>query len=112
MNWLEEGKRSGKHHVIRNPKITRDYLGMIIDQAEKQWGIVDPVRVTNVEKILKKRTVDHVHDLQLGGIDHVSNLTLVDSFVSADFGKQIYLHLANIPIGTKFTKVIEKVSKK
>ena len=56
--------------------------------------------------------VDHIHELQLGGRDHASNLKLIDPSVNTSFGKQIQLQLADLPVGTKITEVVEKVGKK
>jgi len=94
---------------VRNPAVTDRYRDGIIEQAEKQWGATDPSRVDRVEKALKRLQVDHMHELQLGGLDHASGLSLIDGSINASFGKQIQLQLAKVPVGTKITEVVEKV---
>ncbi|MEE0345696.1 MAG: HNH endonuclease signature motif containing protein [Adlercreutzia sp.] len=50
--------------------------------------------------------VDHVIDLQLGGIDHVSNMRPLDASVNRSMGAQIHYLIKDLPEGTKIGNVI------
>ena len=45
--------------------------------------------------------VDHMHDLQLGGLDEVSNMSPLDLSVNRSLGPQIQGQIKNLPVGTK-----------
>ncbi|ANT51225.1 hypothetical protein [Mesorhizobium amorphae] len=49
--------------------------------------------------------IDHVIDLQLGGLHQLSNFAILDSSVNRSAGKQIYDLIKNLPIGTVINKV-------
>ncbi|MBE4582508.1 hypothetical protein BOO34_14575 [Vibrio navarrensis] len=49
--------------------------------------------------------VDHVHDLQLGGSDTLSNMSPLDSSVNRSLGSQIHHQIKNLPLGTVIDKV-------
>ena len=44
--------------------------------------------------------VDHVRDLQLGGVDDVSNMSPLNSSVNRSLGPQIHHQIKVLPIGT------------
>ena len=48
--------------------------------------------------------VDHIIDLQLGGVDDVSNMNPLDSSVNRSLGTQIQHIIKQFPIGTIFNK--------
>ena len=96
---------------IRDPKLTDNYRRGIVSQAQKQWGATDPGRVQRIERLMKGLHADHLHELQLGGIDHVSALTMLDKQVNMSVGSQIMHQLKGLPDGTRITSVLEKVSK-
>lgn len=50
--------------------------------------------------------VDHVIDLQLGGIDHVCNMRPLDASVNRSMGAQIHYLIKDLPEGTKIGNVI------
>ncbi|MEC4272978.1 RHS repeat-associated core domain-containing protein [Adlercreutzia sp. R25] len=50
--------------------------------------------------------VDHVIDLQLGGVDHVSNMRPLDASVNRSMGAQIHYLIKDLPEGTKIGNVI------
>ncbi len=54
--------------------------------------------------IPEKHDIDHTIDLQLGGIDDVTNMNPLDLSVNRSLGSQIYNQIKNYPIGTKFGK--------
>lgn len=50
--------------------------------------------------------VDHVIDLQLGGIDHVCNMRPLDASVNRSMGAQIHYLIKDLPEGTRIGNVI------
>ena len=52
--------------------------------------------------------MDHVHDLQLGGIDDTSNMSGLDRSVNRSLGKQINNRTKDLPNGTTIRKVTIK----
>ena len=50
----------------------------------------------------------HLHELQLGGADHLSALTMLDKGVNRSVGPQIRHQLKDLPSGTKISRVLEK----
>ena len=59
-------------------------------------------------KIKKGEDVDHVQDLQLGGIDDTSNMSGLDRSVNRSLGKQINNRTKDLPNGTTIRKVTIK----
>ena len=51
------------------------------------------------------KDLDHVHDLQLGGVDEATNLKLLDLSVNRSFGSQIHHQIKNCPVGTLITHI-------
>ena len=102
------GKLVKTDGIVRDPAVTGDYRAGIIEQAKRQWPD-QPERVVAIKERMMDLQADHMHELQLGGLDHASGLSLVDGSINASFGKQIQLQLAKVPVGTKITKVVEKV---
>ncbi len=102
------GKLVKTDGAVRDPAVTRDHRAGIIEQAKRQWPD-QPERVMAVKERMMDLQADHMHELQLGGLDHASGLSLIDGSINASFGKQIQLQLEKVPVGTKITEVVEKV---
>ena len=49
--------------------------------------------------------VDHIHDLQLGGKDTMSNLQMLNKGVNRSVGPQVQHQVKNVPVGTKIKKI-------
>jgi hypothetical protein len=49
--------------------------------------------------------IDHIIDLQLGGLHQLSNFAILDSSVNRSLGKQIHDLIKNFPVGTVINKV-------
>ncbi len=49
--------------------------------------------------------VDHLHELQLGGIDNVGNMRMIDKGVNRSIGSQIMHQIKNLQNGTQITKI-------
>ena len=77
-----------KEDIHRDPNVTKDF------------------RENNAEFIPDGYDIDHVIDLQLGGIDHVSNLRPLDASVNRSMGAQIHYLIKDLPPGTKIGNVI------
>ena len=56
------------------------------------------------DSIQKGFDIDHVIDLQLGGIDDISNMSALDRSVNRSLGVQIKNAIKDYPIGTVFGK--------
>jgi hypothetical protein len=97
-----------KTEGVRNLAIIDRYRDGIIEQAKLQW-LNQPERIESIEDLMDHRQADYMHELQLGGLDQASGLSLIDGSINASFGKQIQLQLAKVPVGTKITEVVEKV---
>lgn len=59
-------------------------------------------KANEIDSIPKGKDVDHIIDLQLGGVEDIINMQLLDSSVNRSLGKQIQLQIKKYPIGTKF----------
>ena len=107
----KRGKLVKADASLRDPNIIRAYRRGVANQADKQWGISDPARAQRVKSYMERLDVDHLHELQLGGLDHASALRFLDQSVNRSVGSQLRHQLAKLPDGTKITSVVEKVSK-
>lgn len=96
-----------KTDVIRDKTILREYRSNIMTQAKKQWGN-DPQRVENIRALLRNLDADHLHELQLGGLDQLSSLSLLDKQVNRSIGAQVQQQIKDLSVGTKITSVVEK----
>ena len=108
---LNEAIRSGKLKKmtpVRDTKITERYRDNIVTQAEKQWGQTEPERVERIERLIKNMDADHVHELQLGGVDELSALSMLDKGINRSVGVQLMHQLKHLPEGTRITRIIEE----
>jgi len=71
-----------------------------IAAAERQYGTSDPAKFNRLMDKLDTMDVDHIKDLQLGGLDDASNLWLLDSEVNQGIGRQIWQQIKNLADGT------------
>jgi hypothetical protein len=56
-------------------------------------------------KVKKGQDVDHIQDLQLGGLDKTSNMKGLDNSVNRSLGPQIQSRIKDLPAGTKIRNV-------
>lgn len=61
-----------------------------------------------MSKVKKSQDVDHTIELQLGGLDNVSNMKGLDSSVNRSFGRQIQNQIKDLPAGTQIRNVTIK----
>lgn len=92
--------------VVRDKYITEKYRYKIKEQAEKQWKKSDLERYQNVKKLIDDSHVDHLHELQVMGQDHASNLCMIQPRVNSSIGAQIRQQIKNLPDGTPISNVI------
>ena len=108
MNDVAERGKAFKTTTARDDTVTAQYRRGLLNRAERQWKETDPVKYNSMRERIFKMDADHMHELQLGGIDHASALTMLDRSVNRSFGAQIRPQLAKMPEGTQITKVVEK----
>ncbi|MEE4024439.1 HNH endonuclease signature motif containing protein [Gordonia sp. PKS22-38] len=91
-SFNEKVKESGFERqpgpFVRDPKVREEFL--------ESQGLTRPP--TGLQ-------VDHVRDLQAGGVDEVSNLQLLDGSVNTSFGSQLRNLMSQQPPGTVFGAV-------
>lgn len=91
--------------VVRDQYITQKYRINIENQAEKQWGMTQPDRVEAIEKLMIQRQADHMQDLQVKGLDHPSNLWMLQEKTNRDLGIQLRQQIRKLPDHTPIDKV-------
>jgi len=108
---LAERGKLAKAAVVRDRKITDVYRQNLINRAERMWRQSEPERVDAILRLMQKRQVDHLQDLQIMGADSLSNLGMLDSRVNMSLGSQIAQQLKKFPEGTKIMKIEVKSAK-
>jgi RHS repeat-associated protein len=95
--------------VARNPAITREYRQNMIRRIWAQYGARNPVFAEQlIHRVRRRMDVDHIHELQLGGLDASSNLRFLDSFTNWHVGtQQIWSQIRDLPVGTPIRIHIE-----
>ena len=101
-----------KTQTVRDTDVTFQYRKDLLDRAKKDWEHANPAKHQRFKDLLDRVDADHLHELQLGGIDHRSALTMLDKPVNRSFGAQIRPQLAKMPEGTPISQVVEKAGKK
>lgn len=84
----EKGFQQETGPFTRDPKVRKEFL--------ESMGL---------ERVPTGQHVDHVVDLQAGGIDHMSNMQLLDSTVNTSFGSRLSKLMGEHPPGTVFGAV-------
>lgn len=79
---------TSKENIHRDPNVTKNF------------------RKNNSDHIPDGYDVDHVIDLQLGGVDSASNLRPLDASVNRSMGARIHYLIKDLPEGTKIGNVI------
>jgi hypothetical protein len=111
LNDIAERGKAFKADAVRNKAVVRDYKDALLDRAKQQWKHSDPEKYQSMKMRIKNMDADHMHELQLGGLDHSSMLNMLDQSVNRSFGVQIQKQLAKMPDGTPITNVVEKGTK-
>lgn len=103
----ERGKLSKGHSMVRGSEV-RSYRRSLIQSAKNKWEITDPNKFKSITNRIKNMDVDHMHELQLNGLDVRGNLSMLDKSVNRSIGAQIQKQLKDLPVGTKITGVTIK----
>ncbi len=105
---LAERGKLVKSPVIRDKKVTDQYRQNLLVRAKKLWKDSEPTRYEKIKNLINDLDVDHIHDLQLFGIDKTSNLGMLNQSVNRSIGSQVYHQLKKVPEGTNITNIIIK----
>ena len=109
----ERGKLSkAPNPVQRDGSVTKAYRTKLQERAQKQWKESEPERYKNVKQLIEDKHVDHMHELQVMGQDHFSNMSMLHPRVNTSVGSQIYGQIKKLPDGTPITKVTIKEKSK
>jgi hypothetical protein len=111
LNDLAERGKLSKSASVRDKNVTREYRDSLLDRAKNQWQKSEPEKYKKFENLLDRMDADHMHELQLGGLDHVKMLDMLDRSVNRSIGSQIRHQLSQMPDGTPIIQVIEKGKK-
>lgn len=85
--------------VERDPSVTGDWKSRLIQRAYRMFG--SGPRADHLRDLVRRHHADHLHELQLGGPDHPSNLILLDPHTNTEIGlHQIRPQIRNLPDGT------------
>ncbi|HEY7327872.1 MAG TPA: hypothetical protein VH592_09545 [Gemmataceae bacterium] len=102
----ERGKlRKAPNPVPRDPTVTANYKDALIRRAYELYGKSNPAKFNSLRDKIRSMHPDHVHDLQLSGLDEASNLALLDADVNVGLGNQIWQQIRDLPQGTVIDKV-------
>ncbi|HEX4705603.1 MAG TPA: hypothetical protein VH352_26005 [Pseudonocardiaceae bacterium] len=109
----DDGKLSkAKNPVNRDPNVTKQYRQDMIDRIYRQYHDQNPAFSDKlIDRVTRRMSPDHVHELQLGGPDTAANLHFLDRYTNEQIGlRQIWPQIKNLPDGTPIR--IEVVNKK
>lgn len=92
-----------KAKSVRDRNITKKYRQDIIDRIYAQYNHVNPQFSKKlIDRVTRRMQPDHVHELQLGGLDAAVNLKFLDTFTNWHVGtRQIRPQIRNLPDGTR-----------
>jgi YD repeat-containing protein len=95
--------------VARDPSVTNAYRQDMIRRIWAQYGTQNRELANKlIDRVTRRMSPDHVHELQLGGADAASNLRFLDRFTNWHVGtQQIRPQLRNLPVGTTIRIKIE-----
>ncbi|MFI6948016.1 hypothetical protein [Streptomyces sp. NPDC050422] len=96
-----QGKLFKSKSAARGPAAS-DYRQDLIARIHKQFGSRNPEFSKRlIRRITQRMQPDHVHELQLGGLDVAGNLKFLDTFTNWHIGtQQIRLQIKDLPDGT------------
>ncbi|HYS40244.1 MAG TPA: hypothetical protein VEO01_31895 [Pseudonocardiaceae bacterium] len=97
--------------VDRDPNVTKDYRQNMIDRIYRQYNEQNPEFSNKlIDRVTRRMSPDHVHELQLGGPDTPENLKFLDRYTNEQIGmRQIWPQIKNLPDGTPIRiRVIDK----
>jgi hypothetical protein len=102
----ERGKlKKALNPVIRNPSVARQYKNLLVRRAYELFGKNEPARFESLRNKILSMHADHLQDLQLSGLDDLSNLWLLDADVNVGIGRQIWQQIKDLPSGTQISNI-------
>jgi RHS repeat-associated protein len=95
--------------VARDPGVTNAHRQDMIRRIWAQYGSQNREFANKlIDRVTRRMSPDHVHELQLGGVDADSNLKFLDRFTNWHVGtQQIRPQLRNVPVGTTIRIKVE-----
>jgi len=108
---LDDLAERGKLYKVepeRTSMATRAYRRTILDKAEKKFMASEPEKFRRIQRLIKDMDVDHLHELQLGGKDILSEMGLLDKAVNRSIGVQVRHQIEPYSVGTRILRVMEK----
>ena len=95
--------------VARDPSVTANYRQDMINRIWQQYGQSNrDFANTLIDRVKRRMSPDHIHELQLGGSDVITNLRFMDRFTNWQIGtQQIRSQLRDLPVGTIIRVKIE-----
>lgn len=97
--------RKAPNPVSRDPSVTRQYKNDLIRRAYDMYGKTDPEKFQSLRARILELHPDHIHELQLSGLDDSCNLWLLDADVNIGIGRQIWQQIRNLPDGTIIDRI-------
>ncbi len=90
----------------RKSALIKDYRKQLNKKIERQYGKKNPKFTQQLLNRMKKEIdIDHIHELQLGGMDVLSNLRIRERAVNRSIGSQIQGQIKKLQEGTKIDSV-------
>jgi hypothetical protein len=92
-----------KNPVARDPEITKRYRQDVIDRIYRQYNEQNPELADRlIDRVARRMSPDHVHELQLGGPDTPENLrcwtaTLMNRLAYGKYGRRSSTYLRARP---------------
>ena len=95
--------------VARDPNVAANYRQDMINRIWQQYGQSNrDFANTLIDRVKRRMSPDHIHELQLGGSDVITNLRFMDRFTNWQIGtQQIRSQLRDLPVGTIIRVKIE-----
>lgn len=83
---------------------TKKYRKQLLKRVRSRYSNAPATR-KELEERINEMDVDHLHELQLGGMDEVRNLKMLDSSVNRSVGVQIKNALKDLDEGAIINKI-------
>ena len=102
---LAERGKLVKTQPVRDENLTAKYRKNILDAARNKFKESNPTKYEQLKLKIENMDADHLHELQLGGIDHKGMLTMLEKKVNRSIGSQVRHQMKDLPMGAKIDKI-------
>ena len=76
-------------HRARDPRVARQYRQDLIARIWDQWSSQNPGFARRaIRRVVEQMQPDHMHELQLLGVDLPENIQMLDAFTNFHIGTQ------------------------